>query len=43
MPDDDPLDDVPEPETRFAYRVPWGILFVLALIPIAALIALLLL
>ena len=41
MDDDDPMGDVPEPGTRFEARVPWGILFLLALIPIVALVVLL--
>jgi len=43
MPDDDLMDDVPDPGSRFAYEVPWGILFLLSLIPITALVLYLLL
>lgn len=43
MSEPDPMGDVPEPGTRFERRVPWGILFLLALIPLGALVALLLL
>ncbi len=38
---DDLMDDLPEPPRRFVYRVPWGIVFLLALIPVGALILLL--
>ena len=40
---DDLMDDLPEPPRRFVYRVPWGIVFLLALIPVGALILLVLL
>ena len=37
---DDPMADVPEPQSRYRYQVPWGIVLLLALVPLAALIAL---
>ena len=40
---DDPMGGVPQPESRFRWKVPWGIIVTLALIPIGALLALLLL
>ena len=40
---DDPMAGVPEPRSRFRWQVPWGIIVTLALIPIGAILALLLL
>ena len=38
---DDLMSGVPEPPTRFHWKVPWGIIVALALIPLGALLALL--
>lgn len=43
MHDRDPLADVPDPGTRFSHRVPWGIVFLLAAIPLIGLVLLLVL
>ena len=35
---DDPMADIPPPAERFRARVPWGILLMLALVPLGAVI-----
>ncbi|MHC4469464.1 MAG: hypothetical protein ACYTDY_02965 [Planctomycetota bacterium] len=38
---DDDMGGVPPPRSRFGWKVPWGIVFLLALVPLGALLALL--
>jgi hypothetical protein len=38
---EDPLFDVPEPESRYSWNPPWGLIFAIALVPIALILLLL--